>query len=162
VAFILNELGTLAFRRSQWPDAEAAFARALSIYRTAYGDKNYRVPLALTNLGSVYSATEQYARAEPLLREAIDLYGVVLSPQHLNTAIARIKLGHLLVREQRYAEAEPHLLAGYGILAKQASPSPTWLKTARTDLATVYDEAKQPQKAEKFRAELLTATAAAK
>ena len=159
VAFILNELGNLEYRRNRFGDAETAFSRTVEIYRAAYGNKSYRVAVALANLGSVFIAREEYARAEPLLREAIDLYGVVLSPDHFNTAVARIKLGHLLVREQRYAEAEPHLLAGYGILTKQATPSPTWLKTARTDLATIYEQARQPEKAEKFRAELLTAAA---
>ena len=43
---------------------------------------------------------------------------------------------------------------GYDILTKQTSPSVSWLRMAREDLVKLYTASNQPDKAEKFRAEL--------
>jgi hypothetical protein len=42
-----------------------------------------------------------------------------------------IKLGRVPLRENRFSEAEKETLAGYRIVAAQASPSVTWLQQAR-------------------------------
>jgi hypothetical protein len=62
-------------------------------------------------------------------------------------------LGRALLRQRLYHEAEVENRSGYGILFQQASPSMTWLKNARVDLAEEYSALKQPQKAAE-RAEL--------
>jgi hypothetical protein len=74
---------------------------------------------------------------------------------HASTAIAQIQLGHTLVLERQYKEAELHLLAGYEVLVKQPGPQASRIQTARKDLITVYDGLNQPERAKKFRAELL-------
>ncbi len=68
----------------------------------------------------------------------------VRSAEHLNTGIARIKFRRALPRE----------LAGYRILTKQASPSVSWLKNARMDLAMIYEALHQPEKVKQFQAEM--------
>jgi hypothetical protein len=55
------------------------------------------------------------------------------------------------LREHRYDEAETHLLAGYEIIGKQTAPSISWLRTARQDLVTLYEESGHPEKAARFR-----------
>lgn len=45
------------------------------------------------------------------------------------------------------------LLAGHGILAGQATLSVSWLQSARTDLAAVYDALGRPADATKYRVE---------
>ena len=75
--------------------------------------------------------------------------GITLS----NTGIAHIKLGRALVRQARFADAEPTIVAGYATLKKHMSPTVTWLQSAREDLAVVYDQLGQPDKARAFREE---------
>jgi len=58
-----------------------------------------------------------------------------------------------LLRQLRYREAEEHTLAGYQILARQASPSASWLQWARKDLGEIYNALNQPERARKFLAE---------
>lgn len=153
VASAVNELGTAALARDRFDEAEAAFRRMVSIYRSVYAGRHYLIGIALANLGSVYMARKENARAEPLYREALDMYAQTLPPGHLNFGITRIKLGRVLLRQNRFRDAEEETLAGYQILSKQASPSVTWLKQARTDLAAIYSALQDPEKAKKFLAD---------
>ena len=154
VASILNEMGNVAVARERYRDAEAAFGRMLSIYRSVYPDGHYLVGVALANLGSVYMNENEFNRAEKLFRQAIDVYGNTLPADHLNVGITRIKLGRVLLRQGHAAEAERESLAGYEILARQTEPSVSFLRAARHDLAIIYDDLHQADKAAKFRAEL--------
>jgi serine/threonine-protein kinase len=111
--------------------------------------------VAEANLGSVCLDRKQWTRAEQFFRQALQLYVETQGADHVNSAIAHIKLGRALLRQLRYQEAEEHTLAGYQILSKQASPSVTWLQSARKDLAAIYDALQEPEKAKKFLAERL-------
>ncbi len=154
VAGVLNELASVALQRGRLKEAESQFRRMSDIYKAAYGERHYLYALSLSNLASVYLDRKDYARAERIYRDVIARFTAALSEDHLYTGIAQIKLGRALVRQKRYAEAEEHSLAGYRILTKQTSPSVTWLKSARQDLATIYDALSQPDKAANFRTEL--------
>ncbi len=151
VALALNELGNVELKRGELDLAEARFLRALDIYRAVNGDRHYSVAIAMSNLGGVYLERKQYARAEQILNEAIARFTAALSADHLNTGVAQFRLGRTLLRERRYSEAETHLLAGYRIIGKQTTPSIAWLQAARQDLATLYDQTGQPEKAAQFR-----------
>lgn len=157
VASALNELGNAAMKREQYDAAEPRFRRMGEIYRAVYNNRHYLIGIALSNLAGVYVARKDYGRAEQYYQEAIDVFAETLPADHLNMGIAQIKLGRALVRETRFSEAEPHLMAGYSILAKQASPSLVHLQNARQDLVSVYDALRQPEKAKKFQAELAAA-----
>jgi serine/threonine-protein kinase len=152
VANVLNDLGLLALKRGRLDEADARLHRVLDIYKSVYGEHHYLVALALSNLASVYLARAEYADAEHLYRESVARYTEAVSSDHIYTGTARIKLGHALVVQKRYAEAEPEMLAGYQIVARQASPTFMWLQTARQDLVTIYDALHQPERAATFRA----------
>ena len=154
VASAVNEIGTVALQRARYDEAEAAFARMASIYRAVYPGKHYLTGIALSNLGSVYMARKELTRAEPLFREAIALYSETQSPEHLNVGISRIKLGRVLLGQKRYGEAESEALKGYEIVSRQASPSVSWLKSAREDLITIYTALGQHDKASSLRAKV--------
>jgi serine/threonine-protein kinase len=123
----------------------------LDIYRHVYTKEHYLHGIATSNLASVYSARKEFTRAEPLFREAIGIYERTQSPTHLNTAIGRAKLGRVLLRQGRLREAERELRAGLEILQAQASPSVSWITTAKTDLAEVYVALNQPAEAAKYK-----------
>jgi serine/threonine-protein kinase len=124
-----------------------------AIYREVYEPGHYLVGIATSNLASVLTEKKAYRDAERLYREAIAIYERAQSPTHLNVGIGRIKLGRVLLRQQRFAEAERDLLAGYRILTAQATPTVSWLQSARTDLAASYDALGRKADAEKYRAE---------
>jgi eukaryotic-like serine/threonine-protein kinase len=155
VASTLNELGSLARKQGQYPAAEAYFTRMADIYRAVYGEHHYLLATALSNLASVYAAEHEWPRAEKLFRQVVPLYTETQSATHVNTGIARIKLGTTILRQRRWAEAEVESRAGYDILVPQMDPKVPWLQTARQDLAEEYEALHQPEKAARFKAEIL-------
>ena len=109
--------------------------------------------IAISNLASAYLEFERYAEAEPLFRDAVARFAESRSPEDLDTGIARIKLGRVLFRQGRLPEAEGELRAGYEIVRAVSAPTVSWLRGARQDLATLYDEMGQPDEARHFRRE---------
>ena len=131
-----------------------AFGRALAIQRAVYPDgRHARVGVALSNLASVYLAQGEHTRAEPLFREAIAVLTETQSAGHINVAVAEIRLGRTLVREGRIGRRRPPCQRDTG-LTKKVGSSSMWLRTAREDLAAVFDALNQPEKARVYRAEL--------
>ena len=159
VAETLNELGNVASMRDHLDEAEARFQRAADIYRTVYGDHHYLVAIALSNVAGITYDKKDYPRAEQLFRDVIRRYKETLPADNVNLAIAHIKLGRTLLNDNRYKDAEPETLAGYEILIKQSSPSTSFIRAARKDLAAEYEALNQPQQAARFRAELAAAAA---
>jgi serine/threonine-protein kinase len=153
VAEAINELGNNLAMQDQFDEAAQNFQRAADIYRGVHGERHYLVAIELSNVAYMHMQRKDYGVAEALFRRVIPLFAETLSPDNVNTGIARIKLGRTLLRAGRYAEAEQESLAGYEIVAKQASPSISFLRAARTDLIASYEAMEQPEKAARFRAE---------
>jgi tetratricopeptide (TPR) repeat protein/predicted Ser/Thr protein kinase len=154
VADTLNELGNVASMRGNYDEAGADFSRVADIYRQVYGDHHYLVAIALSNVAYNYLNKKDYHRAEQLFRDVVERFTATLSADNVNTGIARIKLGRTLLRQNRFREAEEETMAGYQVLAKQTSPSISFLRSARKDLVAEYEGLNQPKLAAKFRAEL--------
>ncbi len=151
VAGVMNELGNVAYMRDQEDEAEMWFRKALEIYKTVYHDRHSVIAVEISNIGGVFLDRKEYPKAEAMFREAVARFTDTLSADHLSTGIAHLKLGRALLRQNRYREAEEQLLAGYRIVSKQASPSVSWLKSARKDLVQIYDALGEPDKAREFR-----------
>lgn len=159
VAETVNELGNVASMRDKLDEAEAYFRRAVDIYRAVYGDHHYLVAIALSNVAGISMDKKDYPRAEKIFRDVIRRYSETLPADNVNIGIAHVKLGRTLLRQNRYADAEPETRAGYEILIRQSSPSTSFIRAARKDLAAEYDALNQPQQAARFRAELAAVTA---
>jgi serine/threonine-protein kinase len=153
VAEAINELGNILAMQDRYDEAAQNFERAADIYRGVHGERHYLVAIATSNVAYMHMLRKDYTVAETLFREVIPLFAETLSPDNVNTGIARIKLGRTLLRAGRYAEAEQESLAGYEIVAKQASPAVSYLRAARTDLIASYEALQQPDKAARFHAE---------
>ena len=162
VASALNDLGNVAMKRGAPDEAELYYRRIGEIYRSIYGEKHFLVGIALSNLASVFMARDDYRTAEGMYRDAARQFSETQSPEHLNTGIARIKLGHALLKQRRYAEAESETFAGYTIVSKHAAPTVSWLKSAREDLASIYDALHEWKKAATIRAAAAQVAAARK
>jgi tetratricopeptide (TPR) repeat protein/tRNA A-37 threonylcarbamoyl transferase component Bud32 len=159
VASALNALGAAALGKGSLDEAQAYFTRMAAIYRSVYGDKHYLLGVAASDLGSVAAKRGDQVEAERLFREAVQRFTAAQSPTHINTGVARIKLGRALLNQGKFAEAEQESLAGYGIIAKQMSPSISWLDNARNDLVIEYDSLHMPSQAARFRTELAASPA---
>lgn len=157
VAETVNELGNVASMCDHLDEAETQFRRAAQIYREIYGDHHYLLAIALSNVAAVAMDKKDYPRAEQLFRDVVRRYKETLPADNVNIGIAHIKLGRTLLRQSRFKEAQPETLAGYEILIKQSSPSTSFVRAARKDLAAEYAALNQPQEAERFRAELAAA-----
>jgi serine/threonine-protein kinase len=144
--------------RDHLDEAEARFQRAADIYRTVYGDHHYLVAIALSNVAGIRFDKKDYPRAEQLFRDVIRRYKETLPADNVNLAIAHIKLGRTLLRDNRYKDAVPETMAGYEVLTRQNSPSTSFIRAARKDLAAEYEAMNQPQDAARFRAELADAS----
>jgi serine/threonine-protein kinase len=153
VAEAINELGNILAMQDRYDEAAQNFERAAGIYRGVHGESHYLVAIATSNVAYMHMLRKDYAVAETLFREVIPMFSQTLAPDNVNTGIARIKLGRTLLRAGRYAEAEQESLAGYEIVAKQASPAVSYLRAARTDLIASYEALQQPERAAHFRAE---------
>jgi len=153
VASALNDLGNVAMGQERLDDADGYFRRIGDIYRSVYGDRHYLVGIATSNLAGVYLARRDFTTAEKMYRNAASIFSSAQAADHLNTGIARIKLGRALLRQGRPEEAERELKAGYDIVARQAAPTVSWLKTAREDLAVAYDALNRPEEAARYRTE---------
>ncbi len=151
VASAVNDLGSAALQQDRLDEAEAYFQRMKDIYGQVYEGEHYLQGIAISNLASVLFAKKRYDRAEALFRDAIGIYERTQSPTHMNTGISRVKLGRTLLRQGRWKDAERELLAGHDILQSQASPSVSWLTSARTDLVAVYEALGAPDLAVKYR-----------
>ena len=162
VASTLNELASIAYQQDRYDDAERWWGRMLSIYQTIYGDHHYLIAVATSNLATVSYGRKDYRRAEGLYREAIRRFSETQGPDHLNTGIAHVKLGRTLLKEGRYADARVESLAGHDILAKQASPSLSFLQNSLKDLAAAADSLKQRTVADGYRHALDSLTKSSK
>jgi eukaryotic-like serine/threonine-protein kinase len=153
VSSIVNDLANAAVLCGDLDRAEALYRRTAESARAIYGERHQRVALALANLASVDLAREEFAKAEAGFRDVVSRYSEALSPEDLQTGIARIKLGRALVGQSRFAEAEIESLAGYRIVSSLSDPTVGWLRSARSDLATIYDALGRPGEADRFRDE---------
>jgi tetratricopeptide (TPR) repeat protein len=154
VAYVLNKTGMLAQQQNDFKTAIRDDLRSYEIYRSSYGDGDYRVGLAMANVGSVYLAEKQYAQAEKSFTDALGLLQKERSDDSVDTAIVHIKLGRALLFESRYREAETQTRGGYEVLLKQASPQTSFIKAALEDLVKIYGALGQPKDAQEVRDEL--------
>lgn len=150
VAFTIAQMGAVEIELKNLGQAEHDFARAADIYRSIRGDEHQSVAIELSNVASIALAKKEFVRAEQLFRDVIRRLEKVLPADNANIGIARIKLGHSILGQRRYQESALELLAGYRIVAKQTSPSVSWLTTARKDLVAAYDAIGKPDEAAKF------------
>ena len=145
--------------REQLDVAEQRFRKVVDIYRSVYGDHHYVVAVALSNVASVYMDRKDYTHAEQIFRDVVRRFSEALSADNVNTGIAHIKLGRTLLRETRFKDGEAETLAGYNILTKQTSLNTSFVRAARKDLIADYEGMGQPEKAQRYRAELAAASA---
>jgi serine/threonine-protein kinase len=160
VAMAYNQAGLLEQRRGHLDAAAHDFTRMAEINRAVYGDRHYLVGVAMMNLGQVYLDGKKYNIAEESFQGALERFREKLPADHPYIAIDEQKLGTVLVLERKYKDAETPLLDADRMFAKQTPPPAERLASTRRDLATVYEQLGQPDKAATFRDQMPAATGA--
>src|SRR6185312_14552189 len=89
--------------------ALAAAAKAVDIFRDAYGSGSPQLAVALGNRGESYELLGRYSEAERDLRKTVELSGQWVGPDHPWTAYPLTALGKTLLLEHRVHEATPVL-----------------------------------------------------
>jgi serine/threonine-protein kinase len=153
VAYTLNALGQISTRRENFPEAEAYFSRAATIYRLVLGDKNIRTAECISNLGNVYLKESRNELAENTLQDAVEVLAT-LPPGNGLIGVARGRWGRSLLALHRYPEAEKQLTSAYQELKAQPHPPLTELQNVNEDLAKYHDLTNRPGKATVFKAQL--------
>lgn len=147
LANTLNDLAYVWLESGRSAEAIDNYRRIVDIYRTANGERHYFVAIGLSNLANALSEAGRLSEAEDVFEDVIARFVESRGDDHLDTGIARIKLGRVLVRQGRFDEAELPLVAGYELVSREAAPTVSWLRAARSDLATVYHETGRPDRA---------------
>lgn len=89
--------------------------------------------------------------AEKHLRKALDIRMAVHPPDHWRIAEARAALGECLLASRRFNETETYLREGYeGLRASKDAP-PESARGAREKLIALYEAARQPELAARYR-----------
>ena len=159
VASTLNELGLIARDQGRLADAAGHFARMADIYDQVHHGKHYLIGVALSNLADVEQKLGHSARAQELFRRVLAVYGETLPADHPLQGVGRVRFGHALLAAGRPAEAEVQSRAGYELLVKRKEPPANWLAMARQDLAAAYRALGRSADADRFQAEVATASA---
>ena len=114
--FTWNCLGAMYDASGRFPEAGAAYHRALKAAEESRGISSPEYALILENLATLDAETGQYAGAEKLSRKALAIQTGVAQPDELRIAIARDCLAEIVAARGKYREAEDLLNAAVSVL----------------------------------------------
>ncbi|HTV97572.1 MAG TPA: serine/threonine-protein kinase [Steroidobacteraceae bacterium] len=92
--------------RSNPTRAAELFSDALVIYRSALGEQQVSVAVALSGIATANSWLGDFAAAERYQREAIHIFQATVPRNYPDHAMALANLGYILTERGQYAEAE--------------------------------------------------------
>jgi tetratricopeptide (TPR) repeat protein len=100
--------------------------QALTLAKTAFGPRDPRTLISMSNLAGMLREQGRFGEAELLLHETLQLRREALGLRNPDTLISVNNLAAVLFDEGRYSEAEPQLRE-----ALQLSREPTTQRTSR-------------------------------
>jgi CHAT domain-containing protein/tetratricopeptide (TPR) repeat protein len=134
----LNQQGVTLYQKGNYPDAVAAYQRALALREQALGPDHPDVATSLNNLGAAYEAESRFGEAEPLLKRALAIDEKALGPEDAGVATDLNNLAVLYWAEGRYDEAEAPLQRALSIYEKTLGPDAPDLAQSINNLALLY------------------------
>jgi CHAT domain-containing protein/tetratricopeptide (TPR) repeat protein len=112
MAASLSILGGSRLKQGKYPEAEASFRQALSIYETRSGPDTVSTASALNNLALVLERRGDYAGAEGLLRRSHRILDKALGPDNADTATTLSNLGRVLDSQGKFGAGSALVAAG--------------------------------------------------
>jgi len=138
LASTISNLALLYANQGRHADAEALYARAVTLDEKALGPGHPDLAVTLNNIAGLYRAQGRYAEAEPLYRRSLAIMEKALGPNHTQTGTTLNNLAELYRAQGRNAEAEPLYRRAYAIREKAHGPNHPDVATTLGQLAELY------------------------
>jgi len=171
----MNNLANVYWSQGNYPQAEALYSQAMEIQRRVLGPEHPDTLLSMGNLAATYAKQGKDAQAQALFVQTLEISRRVLGPEHTRTLGFLSDFASLYQSQGKYTLAEKYaaeVLAGRRRAG--ASEDPFDVESAAADLALDYvsegkftdgealarqnlefNEKKQPDNWQRFRAESL-------
>jgi len=137
-AELLNYVGVMYSRNSQYPEALAALQRSLQLTEKVLGVDHVRRASLLGSLGNVYRRAGRSEEAIRVILEAIALRERVSGPTHPLTGILHYSLAQTFTRLNQLDQAERHAKRALEIYTAAYGPEHSETSTAYDLLGEVY------------------------
>ncbi len=144
LAYALEDLGKLTEAEQIYRETLAIQVAAGSAHPETFGTRN--------NLAMLLMREGKYPAAEQEFKQVITLATEHLGPEHPYVLIFSNNYGECLTKMERYADAEKLLLSTQAGLAKAMGEDNARTAKARQRLVDLYEQMKQPQRANQWRA----------
>jgi tetratricopeptide (TPR) repeat protein len=105
LAVLYNNMGSIANRKGDYPQAVEHHNRALEIRREQLGEDHAMVAVSLHNLGNVQTAMGNPEQAQQTHRKALATFERTLGPNHPNVGSALHNLANALLKSGDHAGA---------------------------------------------------------
>jgi len=149
IAETLAQRAELRLSRGHYEAAEADYRAIVALERAKSAGPNPALANAINNLAVFYIDLGRIREAEALLAEAIEIRTAIYGDRHVYVAVLLQNLGDAKRRGSDYRGAEEFLIRALSIYAVSGDASYREASVAQNNLARVYRETGQDQKAEK-------------
>ena len=137
LAAALNELGILRFRLGKYPEAEAAYTRALAIRREMVEPDHPLVARVTHNLAELYRVAGSPEKSEVLFEQALKDKEKTFGDDHASLVSTLNDLGLLQTHTKRLDEARKNLLRAHALARKHAGAESDQLGTVSHNLGNL-------------------------
>jgi len=152
----IKDLGLLRREQRHYEDAEKLLTEALEGIQLKLGPDHPATLETLNGLGILRREQQHYAQAEDLLRQALDGRKAKLGDDHPATLESKHELAILYKEQRLYDKAEPLFLEALeGRRLRLGDTHPHTLQSLN-NLIDLYEAWNKPEKANQWRAKLLT------
>lgn len=138
LASTINNLALLYSRQGRHADAEALYARAVTLDEKTLGPAHPDLAATLNNIAELYRAQARYAEAEPLYRRSLTIVEKALGPNHTQAGTTLNNLAELYRVQGRAAEAEPLYRRAFAIREKAHGANHPDVAATLGQLAELY------------------------
>ncbi|MEQ1676278.1 MAG: tetratricopeptide repeat protein, partial [Chitinophagaceae bacterium] len=145
----LNNLASSYEDLGQYEKAESLYVLSGDIRKRLKGPNHPDYAASLNNLAGLYTVRGQYEKAEPLMIRAMEIWKTVLGEDHPDYALALNNLGAFYRKSQtQYTKAEAYYIKAIQLRKKLLGENHPLSADSQTDLALLYLQMKQYEKAE--------------
>jgi len=143
-----NMAGRAFSTAAEFPQAETAYAQALTAAEAQLGANDPLTATVLNNLAQLYKATNRMAQAEPLMERALATDEKAFGAEHRNVARDLNNLAMLYQDTNRMEQAEPLMERALAIDEKAFGAGHPNVAIRLNNLASLYQAASRMEQAE--------------
>lgn len=148
VADAVNYLGVFAYRKNEFPKAEALYQRGLTIREKLTGSESEQVAESLSNLALVYYKIGEYPKSEPLYQKSLAIKEKLFGAEHPLVAASLHNFGILYRAWGDYPKAEAILKRALAMKERFFGKEHREASLTMNELALVYQETANYRQAE--------------